>query len=245
MSVSLALIPLALTLRVVIGKDKFNDWAESMQVKVPTNIENESDLIRTLQKAGYDAEKKGGTIKTHIDGEKQFFFWEQIDGKWHAIFAKSDFQEVLQQFMNDLEKKSGRTIFTAGLPEAWDQIVEEPVQTFPTNFRDGAILTRTLKEFGVNPIQGANGDITCTIQGAQLVFLQNEDAPFSVEMKNPPNLHEIYMYISDVDDEYKRYVQTLVYEKLKNRAAEKNLSIETEEVLEDNSIVITLNIQGY
>nr|WP_263324561.1 hypothetical protein [Neobacillus sp. Marseille-Q6967] len=244
MSVSLALIPLALTLRVVMGKDKFGDWADSMQVKVPTNIKNESDLVQTLQKAGYDAEKMGGNFKTHLTGEKQFFFWERIDGKWHAIFAKSDSQPILQQFMSDLEQKSGRTIFTAGLPDPWDQMEEEPVQIFPTNFRDGALLTRTLKEFGVNPIQGTNGDISCIVQGTQLTFRQNEDAPFTVEMKNPPNLHEIFMYISDVDDEYKRYVQALVYEKLKARAAEKNLSIENEEVLEDNSIVITLNIQG-
>lgn len=244
MSVSLALIPLALTLRVVMGKDKFDDWADSMQVKVPTNIENESDLVRTLQKAGYDAEKMGGNIKTHIDGEKQFFFWELIEGKWHAIFAKSDSQTVLKQFMNDFEVKSRISIFTDGLPDGFDLIEEEPGQVFPTNFRDGVILTRTLKEFGVNPVQRDNGDITCTVQGTQLTFHQNGDAPFTLEIKNPPNLHEIFMYISDVDDEYKRCVQALVYEKLKARAAEKNLSIETEEVLEDNSIVITLNIQG-
>jgi len=156
MSVSLALIPLALTLRAVMGKDKFQNWAESVQV---TGLETDS------------------------------------------------------------------------------------IQSFPTNFRDGAILTRTLKEFGVNPIQGVNGTITCTVQGTHLTFRQHGDAPFSVEMENPPSLQEIFMYLSDVDDEYKRCVQALVYEKLKQRAAEQNLAIETEEVLDDNSIVITLTIQ--
>lgn len=243
MSVSLALIPIALTLRAVMGKDKFHDWADSIQVKVPTTFDNELDLVKTLRRAGYDAEKTGGSIKTHIDGEKQFFYWEQVDGKWHAIFAKSDSPSVLEQFMSDLEEKSQRKIFIGDIHQAEAQLHQDSVQTFPTNFRDGEILTRTLKEFGVHPIQGADGAITCTVQGTKLTFRQHGDAPFVLEMKNPPNIHDIFLYLSDVDDEYKRCVQSLVYEKLKQRAAAKNLSIESEEVLDDNSIVITLNIE--
>jgi hypothetical protein len=244
MSVSLALIPIALTLRAVMGKDKFHNWVDSMQVKVETTFENEQDLIETLQKAGYDAQEWGGSIKTHLNGEKQFFFWEFIDGKWHAIFEKGDSESIIQQFMQDLEHHSQRKIFSGDYHQAENQLEKEPAHVFPTNFRDGNILTRTLKEFGVNPIQGNNGDISCTVQGTHLTFRQNGDSPFSVEIKNAPSLQDIYMYISDVDDEYKRCVQALVYEKLKQRAAEKNLTVETEEVLEDNSIVITLNIQG-
>jgi hypothetical protein len=243
MSVSLALIPIALTLRAVMGNDKFHDWADSMQVKVATNYTNELDLVKTLRRAGYDAEKTGGSIKTHLDGGKQFFYWEQIDGKWHAIFAKSDSPSVLEQFMNDLEQKSQRKIFIGDIHQVEEQLTSESIQSFPSNFRDGQILTRTLKEFGVNPIQGDDGTITCTVQGTKLTFRQHDDAPFTLEMKNPPNLHEIFLYLSDVDDEYKRCVQSIVYEKLKQRAADKNLSIESEEVLDDNSIVITLNIE--
>jgi hypothetical protein len=242
MSVSLALIPIALTLRAVMGKDQFHNWVDSIQVKVVTSFENEKDLIQTLLSAGYDAQKFGGSIKTHLNGEKQFIFWELIDGKWHAIFEKGNSESAIQKFMQDLEQHSQQKIFTG---EYTPTVLEkEPAHIFPTNFRDGNILTRTLKEFGVNPIQGNNGDISCTVQGTHLTFRQNGDSPFSVEIKNAPRLQDIYMYISDVDDEYKRCVQALVYEKLKQRAAEKNLSVESEEVLEDNSIVITLNIQG-
>jgi hypothetical protein len=244
MSVSLALIPIALTLRAVLGKDQFHNWVDSIQVKVATSFENEQDLIQTVQKAGYDAQKFGGSIKTHLTGEEQFFFWEFVDDKWHAIFEKGNSQNVIQQFMQDLERHSQRKIFTGEYPPAGSQLEKEPAHVFPTNFRDGNLLTRTLKEFGVNPIQGNNGDISCTVQGTHLTFRQNGDSPFSVEIKNAPSLQDIYMYISDVDDEYKRCVQAIVYEKLKQRAAEKNLSVESEEVLEDNSIVITLNIQG-
>ncbi|WP_042462782.1 hypothetical protein [Neobacillus dielmonensis] len=244
MSVSLALIPVALALRAVMHKDVFDEWSKSMQVIVPTTIETEAELISTLYKSGYDAEKYGGTIKTHLNNKEQFFFWEYIDGKWHAIFAKSDSPAMLETFMCDLEEKAQRQIFTGSIHQEEERIGQDTVQTFPTNFRDGNILVRTLKEFGVNPIQGANGQITCNLQGTYLTFRQHGDAPFSIEIKNPPNLHDIFLYISDLDEEYKRCVQAIVYEKLKQRAAEKNLLIESEEIMEDNSIVITLNIQG-
>ncbi|WP_043931128.1 hypothetical protein [Bacillus sp. EB01] len=245
MSVSLALIPLALALRVVMGKDKFNDWVESAQMKVSTTFKNELDLVRTVRMAGYDAEKWGGSIKTHLDGEKQFFFWERIDGKWHAVFSKYDSMPVLERFMKDLEVKSDRKLFVTGMEDIGAQVQEDAVKIFPTNFMDGDLLTKTLKDFGVNPYRKDNGEIVCTIQGTPMTFRQTgAGTPFTVELKNPPDMHEVFMYMSDIDEEYKRCLQSAVYEKLKQRAAAKNLSIESEEVLDDNSIVITLNIQG-
>ncbi|WP_043930620.1 hypothetical protein [Bacillus sp. EB01] len=243
MSVSLALIPLALALRAVMSKDKLDDWVDSMQVKVETKFENELDLVRTLQLAGYDAEKYGGNIKTHINGEN-FFYWEQIDGKWHALFSKQDDVALLEQFMGDVELSAGRRLFVQGSDAIQEQLQQDSLKVFPTNFRDGGVLVRTLKEFGVNAYEKADGEISCVVQGTPLTFRQNGDAPFTVEIKSNPNMHEMYAYLSDIDEEYKRCLQSVVYEKLKQRAAEKNLSIESEEVLEDNSIVITLNIQG-
>ncbi|OCA87834.1 hypothetical protein A8F94_08310 [Bacillus sp. FJAT-27225] len=245
MSVSLALIPLALTLRVVMGKDKFNNWVESAQLKVPTTFENELDLVRTVRMAGYDAEKWGGSIKTHLDGEKQFFFWELVEGKWHAIFSKHDPMPLLEGFMKDLELKSNRKLFVTAIKDIEAQVTEDAVKVFPTNFVDGDLLTKTLREFGVNPYRKDNGEIVCTVQGTPMTFRQTSaDTPFTVELRNPPDMHEVFMYMSDIDEEYKRCLQSAVYEKLKQRAAAKNLSVESEEVLDDNSIVITLNIQG-
>jgi hypothetical protein len=64
-----------------------------------------------------------------------------------------------------------------------------------------------------------------------------------VEVKNCPSLEQIYHYMSDIDDDYKRCVQTAVYEKVKARATEMNLAVESEEVFPDKSILMTLRIQ--
>lgn len=251
MSVSIALIPVALTLRLVMGKDKFDRWAESMQVKEPSTFENELELVRTVRKAGYDAEKWGGSYKTHIDGEDLFFFWELDDGKWTAVFGRSDSRQKIRQFMAEINQAAGRQIFEQ-LQVQGDTITmtsatetAESVATFPTNFRDGELLFRTLKEFGVNPVREGSG-MKCRVEDSLLIFRQSQshDSPFYVEVHNAPDLRKVYQYLSDVDEDYKRCLQSMVYEKLKERVEAKNMTVESEEVLEDNSIVLTINIRG-
>ncbi len=53
---------------------------------------------------------------------------------------------------------------------------------------------------------------------------------------------QVYRYMSEIDDDYKRCVQTAVYEKVKARAAEKNMVVENEEVLPDRTILMTLRV---
>lgn len=246
MSVSLVLIPIALTLRVVMGKKNFNNWAESMQLKVPTIFKNELELVQTVRKAGYDAEKWGGSFKTHLDGEQTYFFWEQIDGIWTAVFGKSDSQQEVERFMAEINRVAEREIFGTGasLPLA-DMTVQqvEAAPTFPTNFRDGELLFRTLKELGINPVRHGS-EIACKVEDSVLTFRQSGDGPYHVEIRNAPDLEKVFFYLSDVDDDYKRLLQSIVYEKLKERAAERSMTVESEEVLEDNSIVLTLNIRS-
>ncbi|MGK7873447.1 MAG: hypothetical protein AB4426_09075 [Xenococcaceae cyanobacterium] len=240
MSIQLALVPIALALRVVMGKENFNNWVNSLQIKIPTNFENELDLARTVKKAGYDAEKWGGSIKTHIRGEQEFFFWELIDGKWMAVFAKSDSKEMISKFMKDLETKSNRRIFSVNQETKKIEIV--PTRTFPTNFRDGELLVKTLFDYGMNPVRQPSGEIICKFRQSTLRFCPVVDAPFSVEIVSAPDLKPIFHSLSTLDEDYKRQIQRATLRNLKEKIQEKELVIEREEVLEDKSIVLTLSI---
>src|SRR5690606_35766729 len=97
----------------------------------------------------------------------------------------------------------------------------------------------------VNPVREGSG-MKCRVEDSLLIFRQSpsHDSPFYVEVHNAPDLRKVYQYLSDVDDEYKRCLQSMVYEKLKEREEAKNMTVESEEVLEDNSIVLTINIRG-
>lgn len=240
MSVSIALLPVALAMRIVMGKENFENWVKAQEVRVPTSFGSELELARAVKKAGYDAIKFGSFLKTHINGEKGFFFWECVDGRWVSIFSKSDSQTLLNRFMADVNAAAGRKVFEdLSAPGNATTVAAK----FPTNFRDGQILIDVLKEFGASPFKRKDGSITCKIDGSELLFTQNGEGPFLVEVKNSPTLEQVYRYMSDIDDDYKRCVQTAVYEKVKTRAADRNLIVEGEEVLPDKTIVMTLRVQ--
>lgn len=106
MSVNLALVPVAMALRVIMGEKNFRKWIESKQLRVPTKITDKTKLIKSIEKAGYDAQEFGSSIKTHIDGEKEFFFWDIVDGNWCAIFHKEDSLEMIKKIMDEMEAKN-------------------------------------------------------------------------------------------------------------------------------------------
>ena len=238
MSVSIALLPVALAMRIVMGKENFENWVRAQQVRVTSCFETELDLCRAVKKAGYDAIKFGASIKTHIDGENAFFFWELVEGKWIAIFSKHIDQTHLTKFMSDVEAETGFKVF-----DNLEHASATASSQYPTNFRDETMLIDALKEFGTHPTKRSDGSIFCRIEKSELLFTKMGDSPFMVEIKNSPSIEQVYRYMSDIDDDYKRCVQTAVYEKVKARAADNNFIVETEEVLEDKTILMTLRVQ--
>ncbi|MEH7236384.1 hypothetical protein [Bacillus sp. JJ1562] len=242
MSVSLTLIPVALAMRVVMGKEGFNDFVKSNEILKKANFTSERDLIVTVKKCGYDAEKWGGMIKTHFRGEKEFFFWEFRDGAWYAIFSSYDPPSRIKEFMKNIDVRSGRNIFGG---EVETSTIQKPLNlTFPTNFRDKSLLKQVLLDNGIQPIELENGQIRCDLAGANMTFKQGSpDSMIVVELSSEVNMQTVFRHLSVVDDEYKRYIQNEVYQHLLQKVEEKGLKIEQEQVLEDHSIVVTLNIQ--
>lgn len=240
MSVNLELVPVVKAMRESMGEENFQRWIESMQLRIPTKIKENNKLVQYIEKSGYDAEYWGSSIKTHIDGEKNFFFWDKIDGTWCAIFSKEDSREMIKSFMDELETKNGVTIFS-DTPQLKRTT---PLKTYkyPTNFNDEELLMKTLMEYNTNPVKDGNGDIILNIAGNNLRFNKTGDDPYNVEIKTGGNIKQIFNDLTLIDDDYNRNVQTNTYENLKKNLADKDLNIASEEVLDDNSIVITINI---
>lgn len=246
MSVSLTMIPVALALRVVMGKERFNNWIHSMEIPKETTFKSERDLITTVKQCGYDAQKWGGSVKTHIRGEKEFFFWEVRDGAWHAIFSKYDNMELVKHFMKTLEERSGRNIFTE-FERVLEQvpIAQQPVkQIFPTNFRDYDLLKKVLQDNDMNPVELTSGQLTCDLGNAKLNFHQDlPDSVITVELSQTSEMQSTFRQLSLLDEDYKSYLQERAYQDVLVKAEEKGLTVEQEQILSDNSIVLTLNIQ--
>jgi hypothetical protein len=256
MSLSLVFVPAVLVLRVVMGQEEFNNWTESSQVKMPTSFDNEIELVKTVKMAGYDAYKVGSLIKTHLNAEKQFFFWEKINGKWTAIFSKYDSQEVIRTFISNLESKAGRKLIYNSSDEIMG-ITEEPrtvseipplpkvnTETYPTNFIDKTLLLKTLNEYGVYCKELSNEDIECSMGNCILNFHKEGQANYEVEIKATVSFESAYQHLTIIDEEYKQNVQEYTYEKVVKKLESSDMYIDKEEVLEDNSILLTITIGG-
>ncbi|GHU28063.1 hypothetical protein AGMMS50256_09330 [Betaproteobacteria bacterium] len=236
MSVSIALLPVALVMRLVMGKEGFDNFVKAQQWRIPTRFSSREDLSLAVKKAGFDVIAFGSFLKTHFQG-KNFMFWECVGGKWEAVFSISDDKEIIQSFL----KKVGAS--------ADSQVLSAVTQTklaaasFPTNFRDGALLHTALHDFGANPVRNSDGSIRCKLGQSVLRFNRYGDQPFTVEISNAPSLEQVYQHLSDIDEDYKRCVQTAVYEKVKARADTQGLMLESEEVLEDRTILLTLRVR--
>jgi len=253
MSVSLTLIPVVLILRMAMGNKKFDTWVRSTQVKMPSIFKNEIELCKCLQLAGYDAVQYGSLIKTHLDSDN-YFFWEKIKGVWTAVFTQYDSQQAIAELISRMEMQAGKRVLYPSLqemkgkvekPRAKEQIPPLPKpekETFPTNFADKDLLIRTLREYGVHPRELSNGDIQCKVDDCILVFHKEGESSYEVEVKGAASLQGVYHSLAALDEDYRRIVQEYTYKNVVQKLQKSDMKIESEEILDDNSILLTINI---
>ena len=117
-------------------------------------------------------------------------------------------------------------------------------KTFETPFTDKNILLKTLEEHGFINIQEIEGKITAKFQNYSVRFeKESEEKPYNLLIKHAIE-DDVYGKFNDLNEEYSMNVQEESYisiiEKLKNN----NMELESEEVLDDNTIVLTVNLEG-
>lgn len=116
-------------------------------------------------------------------------------------------------------------------------------KTFETPFMDKDILKKTLKEHGVKIVSEWENGIAGDIDNFKLSFEKPEkDKPYNLiiscleqddaEEKN-----------NNLNSEYSMNVQEDVYLHIIEKLKENNMQIDNEEVMEDNTIVLTVNIE--
>lgn len=243
MSVTLTLIPLVLVLRAAIGSKNLDDWIESSQIKVPTNIRDENELIVLVKKAGYDVIKEGKLLKTHFNGRSDFFFLEKVNGVLTATFSKNDSIEVIKEFINVVEETAQRKIFNyniENLTEKDEKIFRE--ESFPTNFVDEKLLIKTLSDYGINTQVAENGIIQCNVENTTLIFYKENSINYEVKIIGNSQIRGVYEQLKVIDEEYKKNVQSYTYNKVVEKLKQTNMDIQSEEVMEDNSLLLTINI---
>ena len=114
-------------------------------------------------------------------------------------------------------------------------------QEFETQIVNKRTLLKTLKEHGACNIEDKFNNISCTFEAFQIDFFYNGDKPYTMKISAKDNIG-IDELVKDLGNEYAANAQEISYNKIKERLEKQNLSISDEEIYEDNTIVLTVDL---
>ena len=115
---------------------------------------------------------------------------------------------------------------------------------FETPFTDKEILIKTLEEHGVIGIEELNnGEITGKVDTFSLQFSKpSAELPYKLKISCREN-DSAEEKVNDVSSEYALNVQEAAYLSIVEKLKENNMQIEEESVEDDNTIVLTINLE--
>ena len=117
----------------------------------------------------------------------------------------------------------------------------DPVQT---RFNDRTLLIKTLEEHGFTVQQEEDGILTVHTSAGSLRYYQpQEGEAFWVQPFDLKSEAELHAHEDELTEEYMVNVQKSTYLLLKQRLKERqDMELESEAVLEDQSILLTINV---
>ena len=117
-------------------------------------------------------------------------------------------------------------------------------KSFATSFMDKDVLMKTLDEHGITELEDNNGIITGKFERYILTFEKPEsEKPYNLTISCVKNFNPQEM-VEDLNNEYTMNVQEESYLSIIEKLKENNMEIEEEEILEDNTIVLTVNVEN-
>lgn len=112
-----------------------------------------------------------------------------------------------------------------------------------TRFADCELLQKTLNEHGLIVKRlSENEYIIETEAGTLHYFRTSFDTPFMLEAKGVKDLQGLLSSLDSLENEYGRNVQAFTYGRVMRSLEEHGMSVASEEVLEDDSILLTLRL---
>ena len=150
-----------------------------------------------------------------------------------SVLAVTNASNISKEFMKEI--KEGNLSYSA--------IKEMEEKEFQTNFMDNTTLIKTLTEHGGIIESEKLGYIKCKIEEVVLEFYKKGDietTPYYLKARFDANA-SIDELVKEINSEYTSNTQEASYNKIIKRLEDKNLQYE-EEVCEDDSIVITVNL---
>ena len=113
----------------------------------------------------------------------------------------------------------------------------------PSRYNNNRMLKKTLEEHGAKVEEMSENHIKASFAEGSLSYVRNTpDEAFGILFDAINCIDQFLDELDQIDLEYDNNVQTYTYEHLMENLPD-NMQVESEEVLDDNSIVITLNVE--
>ena len=204
-------------------------------VKIETNIEAH-ELAYFLQLSGYRFMRANG--QTPLKTPYSTLNWYLENGKYTAEFSGTN-QQALNAEIEDIFKKLN--MFAKRDVRFVDNL-SKTVYTYNTNYTDKNILINTLLEHGASNLEEKGDNVGCRIFDMDMNYVKKDDGSFALEITRVTDKSECENLVKDLNEEYGLNIQEMTYNKIKERLEAENLRLEDETVLEDNSIVLTIDV---
>jgi hypothetical protein len=111
-----------------------------------------------------------------------------------------------------------------------------------TRMTDPRILQAALGNCGCQSV-ATGAAVDSAIEGARIIFEPRDNGALNAAFFGAIAPSQAEEFIASLYGEYTRLVQQDVYQKVIERAAAKGLSLESEEIQQDDSIVLTFCVQ--
>lgn len=111
-----------------------------------------------------------------------------------------------------------------------------------TRFNSEDLLKKTLAEYGASFQNDSPDRITADFKTGKIVYERKDStSPYTMQVFDVKDLDCLIDSIKAIDEEYGCNVQSYTYHKMMQNLPE-NMRLESDEVLEDGSILITLTV---
>lgn len=114
----------------------------------------------------------------------------------------------------------------------------------PTRMKDEALLEQALNDWSCSLRKAESADSITFGGEREATFIVNEEGGYDLILPESADREAFAEWVEKVELSYQHYLQQSVYSSLIEKAKEQGLILETEEVLEDNSIQVTYILNG-
>lgn len=205
-------------------------------LKIQTNIKKD-ELKTLLYKANYLYYE--GNSQTPLKNSEATLNWVMKDGFYVAEFSGANNKAITKEaeiIFRKMNIAAGRDLRLIN-----DQ--STMIYTYNTNYTDKGTLLNTLIEHGAEELSEADGEISCKLFGMEMIYYKKDSSgAYTLDITQVSDKSECEDVINDLNEEYGLNIQEMTYNKIKERLEEENLRLESETVLDDNSIVLTIEV---